>query len=249
MTIALLLSLLIKSSGIALAGRVLTWRLKSHVARRRVFVLRLTLLALAVCVATVAAPPLIKWDWPTTAPASSVDAPDTRTKLAVPLAPVFDGVLTANWSPPSPVAVGLLLAYGLVAAAIAAAADLDVETDERLTEVDFGDWSMTAFEDLDGRADWAVWCAAKAVARPPAGESLMEVQARMVAVVEAARRARPGGRVALVGHGDPLKTVLAYALGSPLDRVDGFDLDPGSVSAVATGDWGLKVLFVNERVR
>lgn len=135
------------------------------------------------------------------------------------------------------------------AAAIAAAADLDVETDERLTEVDLGDWSMTAFEDLDGRADWAVWCAAKAVARPPAGESLMEVQVRMVAAVEAARRARPGGRVALVGHGDPLKTLLAYALGSPLDRVDGFDLDPGSVSAVATGGWGLKVLFVNERVR
>lgn len=142
MTIALLLSLLVKSSGIALAGLVLTWRLKSDVARRRVFVLRLTLLALAVCVATVAAPPLIKWDWPTTAPASSVDAPETRTKLAVPLAPVFDGVLTANWSPPSPVAVGLLLAYGLVAAAVAAPIIIGVRLLDR--------WSREATRLADG---------------------------------------------------------------------------------------------------
>lgn len=147
MTIALVLSLWIKSSLIALAGLVLNGRLKSHVARRRVFVLRLTLLALAVCVATVAAPPLIKWDWPMTAPASSVSAPETRTTLAVPLAPVFDGVLTANWSPPSPVAVGLLLAYGLVAAAIAAPIIIGVRLLDRWSReakrLDDGVWALT----------------------------------------------------------------------------------------------------------
>lgn len=147
MTIALLLSLWIKSSLIALAGLVLNWRLKSHVARRRVFVLRLTLLALAVCVATVAAPPLIKWDWPTTALASSVGVPETRTTLAVPLAPVFDGVLTANWSPPSPVAVGLVLAYGLVVAVIAAPIIIGVRLLHRwsreATRLDNGVWAQT----------------------------------------------------------------------------------------------------------
>lgn len=147
MTIALVLSLWIKSSLIALAGLVLNGRLKSHVARRRVFVLRLTLLALAVCVATVAAPPLIKWDWPTTAQASSFGAPETRTTLAVRLAPVVDGVLTANWSPPSPLTAGLLLAYGLVAAAIAAPIIIGVRLLDRwsreATRLDDGVWALT----------------------------------------------------------------------------------------------------------
>ena len=55
--------------------------------------------------------------------------------------------------------------------------------------------------------------------------------------------------IAAVSHSDVIKATLAYALGLPLHFYDRFDIAPASVSAVVVGDWGLKVLSVNEAIR
>ena len=52
----------------------------------------------------------------------------------------------------------------------------------------------------------------------------------------------PGGE-----PGDPLRCGIAYFLGIPLDFLLRFEVHPASLSVVELGDWGAKVLCVNDR--
>jgi probable phosphoglycerate mutase len=122
-----------------------------------------------------------------------------------------------------------------------------VIVDEALTELDFGDWTDLTFDQLEADPLWAGWNQSKSTLRPPGGESVLAMQARMVDAADRIRRAHAGGSVAVVSHGDPIKGLLAYHLGMPADRIDNFHVDHPSVSALEIGDWGSRVLFINDR--
>ena len=122
-----------------------------------------------------------------------------------------------------------------------------VIVDEALNELDFGHWTDKPMDELEADPLWSAWHGSKATLRPPGGESVLAMQARMVDAADRIRRAHDGGAVAVVSHGDPIKGLLAYHLGMPADRIDNFEVSPPSVSALVLGDWGAKVLFVNER--
>jgi probable phosphomutase (TIGR03848 family) len=66
---------------------------------------------------------------------------------------------------------------------LADALGLAVETDDRLAEVDYGDWTGRALKDLAEEKLWRVVQQHPAAARFPAGESLAAVSARAVAAV------------------------------------------------------------------
>ena len=72
------------------------------------------------------------------------------------------------------------------------------------------------------------------------------VQARATAHVAAVAAEHPGGRIAVVSHADVLRGIVAHVLGLPLDRMLGFDIDPGSISTLAVGDWGARVIALNQ---
>jgi broad specificity phosphatase PhoE len=54
--------------------------------------------------------------------------------------------------------------------------------------------------------------------------------------------------VALVSHCDIIRGIIAHYLGLPLDNLLRFDIDPASVSRIVVGDWGARVISVNERL-
>lgn len=136
----------------------------------------------------------------------------------------------------------------LTAGAIAERAGLKLQTREGLTEIDAGDWTGQAFADFADDPRRRSWDEARSLNRVPGGETMLEVQARMVAVLEELRARHADGRVAVVSHGDPLKSVMLYLLGMPLDAHDRIEIDPGSVSTAVVGDWGAKILRLNEPV-
>ena len=136
----------------------------------------------------------------------------------------------------------------LTAAAVARSDALEVRTLEGLTEIDAGEWTGRAFADFAEDPRREAWDRARSLNRTPGGETMLEVQCRVIAALEHVRARHPEERVALVSHGDPLKTALLYLLGMPLDAYDRFELDPGSVSTAVVGDWGAKILNLNERV-
>jgi probable phosphoglycerate mutase len=126
---------------------------------------------------------------------------------------------------------------------------LPVEISQDLLEVDFGEWTGTNFEALRAEPRWPAWNAARGVTRIPGGETLPEVQARLCRFVEQAMLRHPGQQIAAVSHGDPIKTILAEALGMPLDNLERLEISPASISVLTAGDWGMRVHSVNEAPR
>jgi broad specificity phosphatase PhoE len=134
------------------------------------------------------------------------------------------------------------------AAPIAARLDIEPETVDDLTDVDYGEWSGLQFEALDEDARWASWNRARSTYRPPGGETMLDVQHRAVASVERIVAANPERRAVVVSHGDVIRVVLAYFLGLAIDHLTRFEISPASISSVAVGDWGGTVLGMNEVV-
>ncbi len=131
------------------------------------------------------------------------------------------------------------------AAPLARRLGVEVALCDALNEIDFGEWAGRTFEDLDAEPLWRCFNALRSATRIPGGELMVEVQARMVGCVEALRARHPGGMMALVGHGDPLKSLIAHYTGLPLDHMARLELSPASVSLLAFGEDGPKVLCVN----
>jgi len=119
---------------------------------------------------------------------------------------------------------------------------------DALNEIDFGEWSGRAFDDLDGDRQWSVWNAARGITRPPGGEMMVQAQARALAFLEHAHNAHPESGVVLVSHCDVIKAMLLHCLGLGLDGYQRLEVSPASISTVVVGPWGAKILSINEVV-
>lgn len=133
------------------------------------------------------------------------------------------------------------------ARAVAVAAGLDdVAAVAALNEVDFGDWTGRRFAELAGEPLWRGWNDARGSAAAPAGESMAAAQERIVAHLQAMARAHDGETIAMVTHCDMIRAAVAWILGLPLDHLLRFDVDPASVTRIVLGDWGGRLLTLNE---
>jgi probable phosphomutase (TIGR03848 family) len=128
---------------------------------------------------------------------------------------------------------------------IAKAVDHEIQTDESLVELDVGDWTGLELKTASKRRDWATIQRYPSGFRFPGGESFQDMQSRMVAALDRMRSNHPGGLVVAVSHADPIRAVLAHALGTHLDLFQRIVVSPCSVTAVAYGADGPAVLTVN----
>lgn len=126
--------------------------------------------------------------------------------------------------------------------------DMPVEIVDALDEIAFGSWSGRVFEDLNADPHWRRWNEARSVTRTPGGESMLDVQRRVIRHIEQQGEAYPGGVVVLVTHADIIKAVAGYYLGLGVDAWSRFDIDPASISTLIVGDWGAKLRGLNEVV-
>ena len=56
-----------------------------------------------------------------------------------------------------------------------------------------------------------------------------------------------GETVVMVTHADLIRAAVAHVLGLSLDHLLRFDIGPASVTGVAIGDWGTKLLWLNDK--
>ena len=130
-----------------------------------------------------------------------------------------------------------LLRCRLTLEPLSAALGLQPVVEERLTEVDYGQWTGRKLGELVKEPLWSVVQQQPSAAVFPDGEGLAQVQARAVAAVrEHDRRlaAEHGGDALWVActHGDVIKAVIADALGAHLDSFQRITADPASMSVV-----------------
>ncbi|MGH9242841.1 MAG: histidine phosphatase family protein [Acidimicrobiales bacterium] len=131
------------------------------------------------------------------------------------------------------------------AQAIADATGLDVHTVPDLVDLDIGDWTGMELKAAAKLPEWRTVQRFPSVFRFPGGESFVDLQGRMLGVVERLVRDHPGETVVAVSHADPIRITVAAALGVPLDLFQRLMVAPCSVSAVAYGQDGAAVLCVN----
>jgi probable phosphomutase (TIGR03848 family) len=135
------------------------------------------------------------------------------------------------------------------AAPIADALGLQVRPEPGLLETDIGAWTGRTFGQVRRARLWRRIVAVPSSERFPEGESLAEVQGRAVAAVETIGGRHARRPAVLVSHGDPIRLVLAHYAGVHLDLFQRLNVAPGSVSVVATGDRGPRLMRLNDTGR
>ena len=109
-----------------------------------------------------------------------------------------------------------------------------------------GTWTKKTFAELDPDPAWQEWNARRSEASAPKGESMVQVQQRIVGALDRLTGEHEGEHVAIISHGDVIKSALMHDLGAPLDRIHQLEVSPASVSIVtAEGGYG-KVMLMNE---
>jgi probable phosphoglycerate mutase len=128
---------------------------------------------------------------------------------------------------------------------LARALGLRVRLARGLTECDFGHWTGNSLKDLNRRPEWAAVQRYPSGFRFPGGESFTGMQARMVQAVADLCSRHHGETIVAVSHADPIKAVVADALGTHLDLFQRIVISPCSLTAVSYGYLGPLVLAVN----
>jgi probable phosphomutase (TIGR03848 family) len=122
---------------------------------------------------------------------------------------------------------------------------VEVLVREDLGEVDYGAWTDRSFKMLRRTKLWGRVQRWPSGVRFPDGESLREVQARSVAALEDICSEHPRRSVCVVSHADVIRLVVAHYLGVHIDLFQRISIGPGSITILAVGDDGPKVVAVN----
>lgn len=111
---------------------------------------------------------------------------------------------------------------------IATVLGVPVEIDDRLVELDYGEWDGRRLEEV-GPAEWTAWRADPTFA-PPGGESLASVAARVADFC--AERLRTDTTMVAVSHVSPIKAAVAWSLGVDKEATWRMQLDVASVTRI-----------------
>jgi probable phosphomutase (TIGR03848 family) len=110
-----------------------------------------------------------------------------------------------------------------------------VQTDERLIEVGYGDWTGKSLRKLSREPLWRVVQAHPSAVTFPGegGEALADVQRRAItAIRDWNARLGPRAVYLICSHGDVIKSVVADSLGLHLDLYQRINIDPCSLSVI-----------------
>jgi probable phosphoglycerate mutase len=99
---------------------------------------------------------------------------------------------------------------------IAAALNLSVTVAAQLDEHDAGLWSGQSFADLARDPRWRLWNERRHEVRPPAGESMAELQMRILRYLDQLALRHPSDTIVLVTHAEPIRAALLHERGLPL---------------------------------
>lgn len=111
----------------------------------------------------------------------------------------------------------------------------EVLVDDGFRETDFGQWEGFTFSEIAQRwpDEMQAWLADPAVA-PPDGESFADTKVRVREALARTLATYQGGRVVVVSHVTPIKTMVRIALEAPPSALYRLHLDLASLSTI---DW------------
>ena len=134
-------------------------------------------------------------------------------------------------------------------APIARMRGLALRIDRDLADLDIGSWTGLSLKQASRRPEWEAVQRNPSGFRFPDGESFPEMQARITSALGRLVARFPGQIVVAVSHADPIKAVVAHAMGTHLDLFQRVVVSPCSVTAILYTSDGPVVLCVNSTGR
>lgn len=112
------------------------------------------------------------------------------------------------------------------------------QADNRFDEVDYGEWSGLALDDLRTLAHWEQVQKTPQTFKFPGGETMTEVYERAVeGLHELVNDLGPNQTGLIVSHGDVIKAMVAHAVGAGLENFQRFGIQPAQYCVLhAEGD-------------
>ena len=132
------------------------------------------------------------------------------------------------------------------AAHIAAHHEVPVTVLDGVIEAEYGDWTGGTIAELAKTDLWKTVQRTPSRARFPNGESIAEMQTRMVSALETVVERHPGEVVAVVSHADPIKAAIAHFTGVHLDLFQRIHVSPASITVFALGPHGAMLMKCND---
>jgi len=132
---------------------------------------------------------------------------------------------------------------------VAARLGLPVTVRDELIELDFGDWTGSTFDEVRQHPQWPAWANHRSISVIPGGETMREVQRRIVDTLIELHHHHGDAEVLVVSHGDVIRAGLAFYLGMPLDLFSRLEVATASLSTIRIDKAGIRVISINERVR
>jgi broad specificity phosphatase PhoE len=133
------------------------------------------------------------------------------------------------------------------ARAIADSTQAELLTAPDLDEIDFGRWSGQRFAALADDPHWCRWNEQRDVASTPAGDSIARVQSRIARHLHRLQAAFPNRTIALVTHGEVIRSTLLWILDLPASAYSRIEISPSSISTLLWRNGAFTVYSVNER--
>lgn len=142
-------------------------------------------------------------------------------------------------------AEAIALAYAKAASKASGQVAPEVLVDNRFVELDYGELDGTAPSMLPAGL-WDHWYS-HSNWRPPGGETLLEVKARVAAACEELAGEASQGDLVIVSHVSPIKAAVTWALGAGPELSWRLSLGVASITRIATeGVRGPSLVSFNE---
>jgi probable phosphoglycerate mutase len=142
------------------------------------------------------------------------------------------GAIQARWPRAAAVYASPLLRARQTAEPIAAALGQAAQVHPGLRDVDYGAWTGLTLAEAERRDPevYRLWRTAPSQVQFPEGETLDDVQARLLQLLEAMENTHAGQLIVLVGHVVVNRVLLCTLLGSGLDAFWRIGQDNGAIN-------------------
>jgi len=124
--------------------------------------------------------------------------------------------------------------------------DSDLEINQGLKEVNYGDWEGKQWEEIKVKGD-NLWMYANTSNQPPNGESFAELKDRVVNQLDSILN-RKEDKIAVICHGGVMRSILSHLLKTPLEVTRSYHIHyTGFVKFINTREgWRLSELNSGE---
>jgi len=118
---------------------------------------------------------------------------------------------------------------------------------ENLGDTRVGEWQGKHFHEVEATEIFKALQTRPSGVRIPGGETIDEVQARIVGELEAMRQAHhPDAVIAIVSHADVIKAAVAHYLGLDINQFQRLAVDPASVTILEISRRGVRLRRFND---